>query len=155
MSFDLDGFEQSDLRARTARVPVPALARWFSDGAPAEFEVRGLSAVDLARAREAKERNRSVADLAAALASAQGSVRVEAIRSSLGVGDEVPDDFAYRLSLVVSGCVEPHLSQPQAVRLAEHFPVEFYGISNRILELSGEGACVGEPDGCTQTTESA
>jgi len=43
MSFDLDAFEQADLRARTARVPVPALARWFADGAPAEFEVRGLS----------------------------------------------------------------------------------------------------------------
>ena len=54
MSFDLDAFEQADLRGRTARVPVPALARWLSYGAPAEFQVRGLSAVDLACAREAK-----------------------------------------------------------------------------------------------------
>ena len=54
MSFDLDAFEQADLRARTARVPVPALARWFADGAPAEFEVRALSGVGFACAREAQ-----------------------------------------------------------------------------------------------------
>lgn len=154
MSFDIDGFEQADLRARTARVPVPALARWFGAGEAAEFEVRGLSAADLARAREAKERNRNFAAIATGLA-AGGAEQVAALKSALGVGDEVPDDLAYRLDVVVSGCVAPALAMPQAVRLAEHFPVEFYAISNRILELSGEGACLGEPDGCTPTTASA
>mgnify|MGYP000113613666 FL=1 len=154
MSFDLDAFEQADLRARTARVPVPALAQWFGEGEAAEFVVRGVTGAELAAAREAKERNRNVASLAAALASG-GAAQAEALKSALGVGDEVPDDLAYRLALVVSGCVAPALTQPQAVRLAQHFPVEFFAASNRILELSGEGSRVGEPDGCTQTTASA
>ncbi len=155
MSFDLDAFEQADLRARTARVPVPALARWFADGAPAEFEVRALSGVGFACAREAQKRNSSISDLVSALASAQGIVRVDAIRSALGIGTDVPTEYAYSLSVLVSGCVSPVLSMPQAVRLAENFPVEFFGLVQRILELSGEGACVGEPDGCTPTTASA
>ena len=41
MPFDADGFERAEFRARTKRVPVPALAAFFAEGEPVEFGEQG------------------------------------------------------------------------------------------------------------------
>jgi hypothetical protein len=41
---------------------------------------------------------------------------------------------------MVAGSVEPACSMELAVRLAEHYPVIFFQLSNRILELTGQGS---------------
>ncbi len=150
MPFDADRFERAEFKARTARVPVPSLAAFFADGEAAEFEVRGLSAVELHRAMEAGVRQGSIESIVKAIASTAD--QASAIRKALGLSKDTPGEIAKRLELLVAGCVSPALTLPQAVRLAERFPVEFLSLTNEITALTGQGADLVKPPAASQTT---
>ena len=150
MPFDGDGFERAEFRPRTKRVPVPALAAFFADGEPAEFEVRGLTATELHKAMEAGARMGSVESIVKAITSSGD--QAAAIRKALGMSKDTPGEVAKRLELLVAGCVAPVLTLPQAVRLAERFPVDFLHITNEITTLTGQGAELVKPPAASQTT---
>ena len=137
MPFDADRFERTEFRPRTARVPVPALAHFFGDGEPAEWEVRGLTATELHKAIEAGRRQNSIDSIVKAIAA--NSDQTSAIRKALGLSKDTPGEIAKRLELLVLGSVAPVVTLPQAVRLAEAFPVEFLSLTNEITELTGKG----------------
>lgn len=142
--FNVTKFQQASFTAREASVKVPGLKDFFEEGAEPVFKVRGLTGSELAAANEAKERNRNLVALAEALVSGGESEKAEAIKGMLGLGGNVPDDIARRISMIVSASVEPVIDHETAVKLSESFPVEFYALTNKILELTGEGAELGK-----------
>lgn len=145
MGFNLDKFENARFEPRTERVPVPALASFFSDGEDAAFTVRGLDANELHMAFEASKKQANIAAVVEAIATQKD--QVQAIRQALGlVEKQTPGEVAKRLEMLVAGCVEPKLSLSQAVKLSKVYPVEFMMLTNRITELTGQGSIeMGKP----------
>ncbi len=140
MAFNAAAFAAAPLSHRQETVPVPDLAPWFEGDAAPTWTVRGLTGNELAKADAARDRLKREAALAAALVSGSQREVAEAVQEALGRTDATEPDFARRLELVTLGSVEPACTLDTVVRLAEHFPVVFYQLSNKILELSGRGS---------------
>ncbi len=145
--FDIAKFQRATVMPRTARVPLPALAAFFSAGAPAEFEVRGLEGVELAQTRDAVQRNKDLGELVAGILSSDSAEKIAAIREAMGIGDKVPDEIAKRLEMLALGSVEPKLDREACLKLCRACPIEFYSLTNKITELTGEGCVLGESTG--------
>lgn len=150
MPFNGERFEAAKFVPRTARIPVPAIAAFFDEGEAAEWEVRGLPAADLHRAMEAGARQGSIEAIVKAIA-ANGD-QAATIRKALGLSKDTPGEIAKRLELLVLGSVSPVVTLPQAVKLAEAFPVEFLTITNKITELTGQGFDLVKPPAASQPT---
>lgn len=139
---DLQRFLGSQLCQREAEIAVPELAQWYAEGEEPLWVVRGLTAAELARAREAAERSDSVKALIGALAG--DGDKAAALRDAMGLNDdEVPADVSRRIEMLAAGSVNPSIgtdNRDAAVRLAETFPVTFYSLTNKIQELTGMGA---------------
>ncbi len=143
---DLNKFINASLSAREADVAVPALADFFDDGEKPVWRVRGLTAAELARSREATDKGESIKKLVEAMAG--DGDKAEAIRESLGLSsEEVPTDVSRRIEMLVAGSVKPEIPEEQrdvAVKMAENFPVTFYELTNKVQELTGDGAELGK-----------
>ncbi len=153
MGFDAARFEQSQLQPRRRKVPVEALAAYFPEGEPPEWEVRGLSATELNRAMEAESRQTNVESIVRAIATS-GS-QADAVRKALGMSDDTPGEMAKRLEMLVMASVAPKIELAVAVKLGECFPIEFLRLTNTITELTGLGAVaadVGKPEAASQPT---
>lgn len=153
---DIQKFLNASLQARVAEISVPALAGFFGDAKPI-WKVRGLTAAELGRAREAADKTDNIKAVVAALAGAGD--KAEAIKQTLGLtDDDVPGDVSRRIEMLACGSVEPVIGSENrevAVKLAESFPVVFYELTNRIHELTGAGAELGKPkrSGTTRKSE--
>jgi hypothetical protein len=139
MGFDAKAFMKTKFVPRTAEVPVKALASFFPEGEKPIWVVRGLTGVEVAKSREIGEKTQRMQALADAFAAASKSEIVDELKESFGLGNENPLDFNKRIDQIVMGSVEPQVTQEQVVRLATVAPVEFYSISQKILELTGLG----------------
>ena len=141
---DLDKYRNERRAPRTEQVKVPQLADYFKGGEPL-FSVRGLSAAELGRCKEAAQRNRDTAALAGALIGGDSNAKAAALKE-LAQGPEVPDDICQRHEMLALGCLEPQLTHSDAVLLSEDFPTEFYQLTNVILKLTGAGRVLGKPN---------
>ena len=150
MAFNADKFERAKFEPRRARVAVPALADFFDDGETPEWEVRGLSAVELHKAIEASKRQGSIEAIVKAIAANQD--QAGAIRSALGLTKDTPGEIAKRLEMLCMGSVSPTVELPTAVKLAEAFPIEFLTLTNEITDLTGKGAELVKPPAASQPT---
>ena len=148
--FDLTRFEQAKFESKKARVAVEALAPFFDEGEPAEWEVRGLTASELHNALEAEKRQGNIEYIVRAIATKADQAK--AIRSALGLNGDTPGEIAKRLELLVAGSVSPKIELSAAVKLAEAFPIEFMLLTNKISELTGKGADLVKPGAASQTT---
>ena len=137
MPFNAKGFEKANFEARTKSVSVEALADFFNEGEKPEFLVRGLSSNELHRAMNAQKTQASIDNLLTAIA--EGKDSADAVRKVLGYSKDTPAEVAKRMEMLVSGCVEPKMTMPLAVKLAENFPIEFLALTNVITELTGQG----------------
>lgn len=142
--FDARKFLNANFSARTSSVSVPALAQFFEDDTP-EWKVRGLTGDEVARSGEAVKQNRDIAGIAEGLVSADAKEKAQRIRELVGIGDDVPDDIAKRISMLVMGSVSPECDQETAVRLKDCYPIEFYQVTTEILRLTGLGKDPGKP----------
>lgn len=153
---DLQKFLNANLKVREADIPVPALSSFFPKGKKPVWRVRALTAAEWGRAREAKDRSESMQAMVRAM-SGDGD-KGEELRKMLGVSDdEVPIDVSRRIEMLAIGSVDPELGSDNrdvAVRLAETFPIMFYELTNKIQELSGQGAELGKPKGSGKTRKS-
>lgn len=150
MAFNAEKFERSKFEARRAKVPVPALSDFFDEGETPEWEVRGLSAVELHKAMEAGKRQGSIEAIVKAIAANQD--QAGAVRKALGLTNDTPGEIAKRLEMLVMGSVAPAVSLPVAVKLAEAFPIEFLQLTNEISDLTGRGADLVKPQAASQPT---
>jgi len=155
---DLQKFINANFANREASVAVPALAEFFPDGCDPVWTVRGLTAAEMARANEAISSHAAIKKVVEAIAA--GADKAKTVMDTLGLtGDEVPADISRRIEMLAAGSVWPALGADHrdvAVRLAESFPVVFFELTNKILELTGQGAEVGKrkPSGSSRTSAS-
>ena len=141
MGLDKEGFLNTTFQPREEGVEVPALAPWFTDLAEGEtpsWTVRGLTHQELARAKEAADRSKSVEAVAQALAGGRGE-KVQAIKDVMGTGDDVPQDTAKRMEMLQMGSTDPEADLDLALLMAKAFPVEFQQITDTIVRLTGQG----------------
>ena len=117
MAFNAEKFERAKFEARRAKVPVDALAEFFDEGETPEWEVRGLSAVELHKAIEASKRQGSIEAIVKAIAANQD--QAGAVRKALGLTKDTPGEIAKRLEMLVMGSVSPKIELPAAVKLVD------------------------------------
>lgn len=155
MPFDAAKFAAAPFAPRTATIELPALAPFFDEGEQPAWVVRNLTAAEFARAQDAEKRNSSIDMLIGALAAAQSkSEAVAEARRALGLaGGNTPGEVAKRLELLVAGSVAPVVTMDTAVLLAERFAIDFYLLTNKILELTGQGCDLGKPAAVSPTTQ--
>jgi len=149
--FDTKKFLKTKLKHRTEAVPVPDLKEFF-DGEEAVWIVRGLSGQEAGRAKEAAAKNKNLTAIIEAISGTQKD-KIQAIKDALGI-DKIPDNIAERIAHLEAGSVEPKCDTELALKLCEHFPIDFYNLTTKILTLTGQGSEPGKPEGSTQTPES-
>uniref|UniRef100_A0A6M3J2J7 Uncharacterized protein n=1 Tax=viral metagenome TaxID=1070528 RepID=A0A6M3J2J7_9ZZZZ len=146
MAFDRTAFLSAKWEPRTESVPVPDMAEFFGGSKKdAKWKVRGLEGVEVGRAKAAAARNRNVAAILEGLVSPSKKEIASSMAKLVGVGDDVPDDIAIRIEHFIMGSVEPEADLELAKTVCRSFPVEFYTITTKILELTGAGHLPGKP----------
>jgi hypothetical protein len=149
--FDARSFMRAQFEPRTAAVPVPALKQFFGDDEPA-WTVRGMTASEMARSMEAASRHKTLDAVVQALSS--NKAKIEELREALGMSDEVPGEIAKRLEQLATCSVAPVADLQLAVKLSTAYPVEFYQLTNKIVELTGLGMDVKKPPTSGETAPS-
>lgn len=143
--FNSDKFLSSNFELRTKDVEIKELKAFFEEKEKPLFTLRGLGGEDCAKCREAKQAASNMGNVIDAIVSARAPQKAEAIKNMLGIGNStLPDDYVYRIEVLVAGCIKPEMSSELAVKIATYFPTVFYQLTNTILELTGLGASLGE-----------
>lgn len=148
--FNADRFQRAAFEPRTETVELQSLAEFFGEGEKPEFTVRGLTASELHKAMEAGARNKQVDAVVKAISTSKD--QIAAIRAAIGLSADTPGEIAKRIEMLVAGCVAPQITHAVAVKLAEVCPVEFYDLTNRITNLTGQGSSRVKPQPSSQTT---
>lgn len=153
---NIQRFLSAALVPRELEVETPELAGvLFDDGEKPVWTVRGLTAAELGRAKQASEEGLDTVKALVQAMAGDGDKAAQ-IRKAFGLGDDdVPQNISYRIELLTAGSVSPALGTPNrdvAVRLAETFPTTFYDLTNKILNLTGQGAVLGKPKRSGKTT---
>ncbi len=140
MGFDVKRYSESKFIPRTQVVDVPTLAVYFDAGDTPTWTVRGLTANELAKAKDAQDRMQNAAALTEALLGGSKTEKVRALQESLGYSDSVHGDIARRMEMLSMGSIDPQCPLDLAVKLAQNHPETFYALSNQVLILTGQGA---------------
>ena len=139
MGFDANKFESTQFKQRTTIIPVPEMKQFFGEDEPL-WEVRCLSAIELAIANDAVTVNNNVSGVINAISSQLKSDKVEAIKEIIGISsDTVPEDIVRRYSMLSSGSVNPTCPYSVAVKLGNTFPTTLFKLTNEIIRLTGLG----------------
>jgi len=153
MPFDPKKFTKTKFEPRTESVPVPDLKEFFDKKEKPVWKVRGLTGTELGRANESAERNKNIAAVIEGLLAASARKKTDSMRKLLGIDDSTPPDIAKRIDMLVAGSIEPVCDLDLALKLCEAFPVEFFQITTKILELTGKGHMPGKPRPSGKTPE--
>jgi len=154
MSFDISKFETTTFEAVEVTIPVPELKEFFDKKGKPEWIVRGLTGTELAITNEAVDSNKNIEGVLAAIASNAKSDKVSTITEILGLpSDSVPNDMVRRFSMLVQGSVSPECPQNIAVKLGDTHPTTLFKLTNKIIELTGEGK-LGEKKPCGKKKKS-
>lgn len=139
--FDPKAYLAAPVITRVARVELPGLKHWVTEDEEGDntpyIEVRGLTAVEMCKAMEAQETNKNLDGVIKAIG--HNEEQIAAMKKAVGLGDNVPNEVAKRLTQLSLGSVRPKLELDACVRLGEDFPVELWILTNKITELTGLG----------------
>ena len=157
MKFDSKKFLKTKFERRTFPVPVPDLQAFFPEGEKAVWLVRGLTGQELGRADAAADKNKNIAAIVAGLTADNSKEKAAAIKDLLGIGGDTPADIVKRIEHLILGSVDPVCTRELAVKLCETYPVEFIMLTNKIVELTGQGQIPGKlpPSGATAASGQA
>lgn len=152
MGFDTKGFDNARFTPREGEVIVDGLKEFYDDDEKPVWKVRGLTGMEIGKTKIAVHKEKAYDALLTALKSDNVSDKVDAIKELLSMGNSRKQgDIAERLFQMVEGSVEPKCTLERAIKVCKVSAVDFYNITNKILELSGQGQeIVGKPKGCTQ-----
>jgi len=137
--FDSKRFMSTHFTAREEDIPVPDMKDFFEPKEKPVWRVRGLTGYELGHVNQAAERNRNMDAILDGIASSVAASKADAIRKLIGDKDEVPDDVARRIEMLVIGSVAPEADIGMAVKICKHFPIEFYQLTQAISRLTGQG----------------
>ena len=155
MGFDAKKFMKTKFTPRTADVEVLDMRDFFPPGEPCVWKVRGLTGQELGSANESADRNKNLSAIIEALTSSAAKDKAEAVKELLGIGGTTTADISKRLEMIVAGSVSPICKPDLAVRVCEVFPIEFFQITNKILEMTGKGQMPGKQEPSGEKKESA
>lgn len=149
MPFNVEEFVSEDFKFRTEKIPVPEFKRFFKENDEPAWEVRNLTAYEMAQIRGAMARNRQ--DLQAAIVKVLNSMteQTQDLKEKTdalikGMAERTPDDYVMRLRLLMYGSVNPAVTMELAKKVADvNFKV-FDRLTDKILELTGEGKDLGK-----------
>lgn len=144
MGFNAANFDQAKFKDRVTEIQVPELQSFFGEGEASVWSVKGLTGHELAKVNEAVKTNKDVSSILEGIASEVNTEKVAAIKESLGLTTNSPDDLVRRIATLRFGSVNPEISQEICVKLADNFPTIFFLLTNKIFELTGEGRKLGE-----------
>ena len=153
MTFDIQKFETAKLAPREETVDVPDLRHFFAEGEAPVWRVRALEGRELADANTAADRVRAFSELIRKASGKDAKEQADAALAVLGFDAATPPDLARRHTVLELGSVEPKLPRRQAVKLAKYYPITFYQLTNKILELTGHGPDLGESNASGVTPE--
>ena len=157
MPFDLKKFQGATFYPREDIVEVKDLHEFFPKGEKPVIKVRGLDGEELARVHEALSKNKNISKLVDGLLSTQSMEMLGAVREALGVTDKTPNEIAKRLEMLVIASVDPKFTMDMAVKFCRVWPIDFYAVTNKITQLTGQGMSLGKskPSGTTPKSEPA
>jgi len=140
MGFDISKFDTASFENRTATIKVPELHNFFDEEDKKEWIVRGLNADELAIINEAVSTNKNIEGVISAITSNVSSDKVNAVKEIIGIQtDTVPDDLVRRFEMLTRGSVEPKIDHNISVKLGKSFPTTLFKLTNKIIELTGQG----------------
>ena len=143
MPFKKQDFISALYEQRIGEVPVPDLQPFFEDGDKPVWKVRGLTGQELGRANDAADRNKKISSVLEGVLSNSPKKIGKAVKQV--IDPDTPQDIAKRLEHMIAGSVDPECDLTLALKICERFPIEFYSITNKILELTGQGQLPGKP----------
>jgi hypothetical protein len=153
MGLDTKKLQSAKFSDRTSSLVIPPelikAAGWKKS---AKWVVRQLSGEELYEVRAAVDRNKNVEELIAQLVSGSAKEKAKAALETIGVGEQLPDDYVRRLNILRLGSVDPKVDHELAKFVALNFPTLFNCLTDRIQQLTGKGRTLGEssPSGPTQ-----
>jgi len=150
MAFDTKGFIKAKFEPRVDFVPVPFLKDFFGQDEIPQFKVRGLDIYEFAKVKEAKIKDKNIEALIKALTTDRG--QIEALKTAVGItSDDVPGEAAGRIEAFRIGVIEPEFNIQETVILAKRFPIDFWLITQKIFELTGQGMEIKKPSSSGDT----
>jgi len=157
MAFDLKKFQGAAFHPREDIVEVKDLHEFFPEGEECVIKVRGLNGEELAMVHEALSKNKNISRLVDGLLSTQSLEMLAAVQEAIGVTDKTPNEIAKRLEMLVIASVEPKFTMDVAVKFCRVYPIEFYAVTNKITQLTGQGMSLGKskPSGTTPKSKQA
>jgi len=144
MGFDFAKLNNGQFLPREETLLLADLQAFFADGEEPKFTVKGLTGHEFGKVQEAIERNKGLSDILDGLTSAIQKEKIEALKASIGLSEKTPNEIVKRIQLLIMGSVNPKFEQESAVRLCKYFPIEFYQLTNKITELTGQGHILGK-----------
>ena len=130
---------------RTKVIDVPELAAIFGDEPP-QITIRQLSVNEFAAAKSGTNRLENLrANAMAVLTVAGESAKSGAVGELIQMTADTEADVAFRLMLVVAGCVKPQIDITTAVKLGKYHAAILWGLSDEIIRLTDGGADVEKP----------
>ena len=153
MGLDIKKLRSAKFVDRTKEIPIPGEmikgAGWKKGS---KWVVKALGGEELYSIRAAVERNKNIEELVQKLVSGSIKEKVEAALGTLGIGDELPDDYVRRLNILRLGSADPEIDHEFAKFVALNFATFFNEATDQIQVLTGQGRSLGEskPSGQTQ-----
>lgn len=146
---DVKRLAASSFTLRQAEIRVPEMAEFFPEGEDPVWVVRQLTGAELAHVREAADNLDKVRTIVQALSGGgEEGAPPKAVLDAFGLNpEETPADLSRRIETLMYGSVRPAIGAAQrsaAVVVAENYPMQFYSLTNRIMDLTGAGAEVGK-----------
>lgn len=153
MGLDTKKLKSAKFTDRTKGVPIPAAlikAAGWKKGT--KWVVKQLSGEELYEVRAAVDRNKNVQELVSKLVSGSVKEKVDAALGTLGIGDQLPDDYVRRLNILRLGSADPVIDHEMAKFVATNFATFFNELTDQVQVLTGQGRTLGEssPSGKTQ-----
>ena len=145
MGLDLKKIKSAKFVDRTKGLPIPAemmkAAGWKKG---VEWMIKALPGEALYSVRASVDRNRNIEELVQKLVGGSVKEKVEAALGTLGLGDDLPDDYVRRLNILRLGTVDPEIDHEFAKFVALNFPTFFNEATDQIQVLTGQGRSLGE-----------
>ncbi len=137
MGFKTDAFMSAQFEARLAEVDCADIADWF-DGEP-KWTVRGLTANEIWKCKNAGARRDNAKAFVEALSKGSKADKAEEFAKAFGVSDDVEAEVVIRQEMLAIASVDPEIDITVAVKLANVHGIVFQKLTDKILELSGQG----------------
>lgn len=149
MPFNAKKFKTANYSERTEDVPVPQLKEFFADDEKPIWTIRAISGEELYSIRSAVEKARNTDEILSQLLSGTAKQKAEAALKSMGLGDDLPDEYIRRLHILKYGSAEPALrDDPEGLevckKLAAKHGTIFDNLTTKIMALTGLGFKLGE-----------